>query len=189
MDPGPSETPVRRIILPLIAAAVLAAPAHGLAAEAARGRTHTPGDPWERWNRKVWAFNQGVDRRVIRPLSRFTSGITPGPIGRMVHNFLVNLNEPVVIVNDLLQVRPGPAVRSAFRLVVNSTAGGLGFIDVAKFLGDPSHVNGFGDTLGRWHVGPGPYVVLPVLGPATVRDTVGMIADDATLPFQWLNYP
>ncbi len=150
---------------------------------------HAPGDPWERFNRRIFAFNRVIDRLLIRPLSRLTSGLTPGPIGRIVHNFVVNLNEPVVIVNDLLQIRPGPAVRSAFRLAVNTTAGGLGAVDVAKALGDPSHVNGFGDTLGRWGAAPGPYVVLPVLGPSTVRDLLGMLVDDATLPIQSVNYP
>ena len=82
-----------------------------------------------------------------------------------------------------------PAVRSAFRLLVNTTAGGLGAIDVAKALGDPAHVNGFGDTLGRWGVHSGPYLVLPVLGPTTIRDLVGMVADDATLPVQFVDYP
>ncbi len=155
----------------------------------ALGRTKTPGDPWERTNRRIFALNQVLDRKIIGPLSRFTSGLTPGPIGRMIHNFLVNLNEPVVIANDLLQVRPGPAIRSAFRLVVNTTAGGLGAIDVAKALGDPMHVNGFGDTLGRWGVHSGPYIVIPVFGPSSVRDLFGMLVDDITLPVQSVNYP
>ena len=150
---------------------------------------HTPGDPWERVNRKIYKFNEALDRILIRPLSKLTSGLTPGPIGKMIRNFLVNLNEPVVIANDLLQIRPGPAVRSAFRLVINTTVGGLGAVDVAKALGDPMHVNGFGDTLGRWGVHPGPYLIVPVMGPFTVRDLFGTLVDDATLPFQSVNYP
>ena len=149
----------------------------------------TPGDPWEKFNRRVFAFNQRLDRALIVPLSRLTSGLTPGPIGRAIHNFVVNLHEPVVIVNDLLQARPGPAVRSAFRLVVNSTIGALGAIDVAKALGDPMHKNGFGDTLGRWGAGPGPYLVVPVLGPATVRDLFGSAVDDATEPIETIDFP
>jgi phospholipid-binding lipoprotein MlaA len=94
-----------------------------------------------------------------------------------------------VVANDLLQARPGPAVRSAFRFIVNSTIGGLGAVDVAKALGDPAHKNGFGDTLGRWGAVPGPYLVMPVLGPTTIRDLVGSVADDATLPLQFINYP
>ena len=172
---------MRRFILTVALTMALAAP---VAASA-----HAPGDPWERVNRQIYKFNAGVDRLFIRPLSKFTSGLTPGPIGRAIRNFLVNLNEPVVIVNDLLQARPGPAIRSAVRLVVNTTIGGLGAIDVAKALGDPMHPNGFGDTLGRWQAPPGPYLVLPVFGPSSVRDLFGTLVDDATLPLQSVNYP
>ncbi len=180
---------MRRSLIPLVLLIVLAAPAAGWTMTAGSGGAHTPGDPWERANRRMFAINQTLDRAVIGPLSRLTSGLTPGPIGRAVKNFLVNLNEPVVIVNDLLQARPGPAVRSAFRLLVNTTIGGLGAIDVAKGLGDPMHVNGFGDTLGRWGVHSGPYLILPVFGPSSVRDLFGMLVDDATLPVQSVNYP
>jgi phospholipid-binding lipoprotein MlaA len=165
-----------------------------LAPVAGLARTHpapgaTSDDPWERFNRRVFALNQRIDRAVVGPLSRLTSGLTPGPIGRAIHNFVVNLHEPVVIVNDLLQARPGPAVRSAFRLVVNSTIGALGAIDVAKALGDPVHKNGFGDTLGRWGASPGPYLVVPVLGPSTIRDLFGSAVDDATEPIQFISFP
>jgi phospholipid-binding lipoprotein MlaA len=149
----------------------------------------TPGDPWEKFNRGVFAFNQGLDRAVLAPLARLTTGLTPGPIGHAIHNFLVNLNEPVVMVNDLLQARPWPALKSAFRLVVNSTVGGLGAVDVAKALGDPVHKNGFGDTLGRWGAVPGPFIMVPVLGPATFRDLLGSVADDFTLPLQVVHFP
>jgi phospholipid-binding lipoprotein MlaA len=175
---------VRRSIPPAAALIVLLRAGGADAAPA-----HAPGDPWERFNRRTYAFNRVIDRWLIRPLSRLTSGLTPGPIGKVVHNFVVNLNEPVVIVNDLLQVRPLPAVRSAFRLVINTTAGGLGAIDVAKALHVPAHVNGFGDTLGRWGAGPGPYIVLPVFGPSSARDLLGMLVDDATLPIRSVNYP
>jgi phospholipid-binding lipoprotein MlaA len=160
-----------------------------LAPAAAAAGAHAPGDPWERFNRRIFAFNKVLDRFLIRPLSRLTNGLTPGPIGKIIHNFVVNLNEPVVIVNDLLQIRPGPAAHAVVRLVVNTTAGGLGAIDVAKALGDPAHVNGFGDTLGRWGLNAGPYIVLPVFGPSSVRDLFGMLVDDATLPNQSVNYP
>jgi phospholipid-binding lipoprotein MlaA len=180
---------VRRTYPYVVLLVLLVAPLSGWAGTAGGASAHTPGDPWERVNRRVYAFNQRLDRALIRPLSRFTSGLTPGPIGKAIHNFLVNLNEPVVIVNDLLQARPGPAVRSAFRLFINTTVGGLGAVDVAKALGDPMHVNGFGDTLGRWGVHSGPYLVLPVFGPSSVRDVFGMIVDDATLPVQSVSYP
>lgn len=174
-----------------LALAILASALSLGAAQAGTPRhfVHAPGDPWERLNRRVFALNQMLDKALIRPLSKLAGGLTPGPVGKAIHNFLVNLNEPVVIVNDLLQARPGPAIRSAFRLVVNSTVGGLGAIDVAKALDVPSHPNGFGDTLGRWGFGPGPYLVVPVLGPSDVRDLFGSVVDDATLPLQSINYP
>ena len=150
---------------------------------------HAPGDPWEGFNRRVFAFNLKLDKWLIRPLSRFTSGLTPGPIGKAVHNFVVNLNEPVVIVNDLLQAKPGRALKATVRLAVNTTAGGLGVIDIGKAMNLPNEINGFGDTLGRWGVGPGPYVVVPVMGPFNLRDLFGTMVDDATLPLQSVNYP
>lgn len=179
---------MRRATLSAVLTITLLAPVAGLARtpHAAAG---TPGDPWERTNRRIFAFNQRLDRALIGPLSRLTSGLTPGPIGKAIHNFVVNLKETVVIVNDLLQARPGPAVRSAFRLVVNSTVGVLGVVDVAKALGDPAHKNGFGDTLGRWGAAPGPYLVVPVLGPSTVRDLFGSVVDDATVPIEEIDFP
>lgn len=180
---------MRRVIIPVVLAIVVPSPLTGWTATPASPVAHTRGDPWEASNRRVFAFNQSIDHALLAPLSRLTSGLTPGVVGRAIYNFLQNLKEPVVIVNDLLQARPGPAIRSAARLVINTTVGGLGAIDVAKGLGVPWHVNGFGDTLGRWGVGPGPYVVVPILGPATVRDLFGSAADDATLPLQFVNYP
>jgi phospholipid-binding lipoprotein MlaA len=168
--------------------AVLAPGAAGARTSHAAAGAAAP-DPWEKFNRRVFAFNRRIDRAILVPLARLTTGLTPGPVGRAIHNFLVNLNEPVVMVNDLLQARPGPALRSAFRLLVNSTAGGLGAVDVAKALGDPAHKNGFGDTLGRWGAMPGPYIVTPVLGPGTVRDLFGSIVDDLTLPLQIIDFP
>jgi phospholipid-binding lipoprotein MlaA len=167
----------------------LAAPGTAVAASPRHSLGHAPGDPWEHANRNIYAFNQMLDRLLVRPLSRLTSGLTPGPLGKAIKNFLVNLNEPVIIVNDLLQAKPGRAVQSAFRLVVNTTAGGLGAIDVATALHVPVQHNGFGDTLGRWGVTPGPYIVIPVFGPSSVRDLFGMLVDDATLPLQSINYP
>jgi len=171
-----------------LALAILA-PTTATAGASHRPDRGAPGDPWEKFNRRMFAFNMKIDHAILVPLSRLTSGLTPGLIGRAIHNFVVNLHEPVVIVNDLLQARPGPAVRSAFRLLVNSTAGGLGAVDVAKALGDPAHKNGFGDTLGRWGASAGPYLVVPVLGPSTVRDLFGSVVDDATEPIQFIKYP
>lgn len=166
-------------------AAVLACACAAHSAE----RNRTPGDPWEPFNRAVYRVNTQIDRVALLPLSRLSNHLTPGIVGRAVHNFVVNLNEPEVIVNDVLQMRPLSALRATIRLAVNTTVGGLGLIDAAKALHIPPHVNGFGDTLGRWKVGPGPYIYLPIFGPTTVRDLVGMIADDAALPVKSIDYP
>jgi phospholipid-binding lipoprotein MlaA len=165
------------------------APATSSASRRPPADTGATPDPWEKFNRGVFGFNRRIDRAILVPLSRLTSGLTPGPVGRAIHNFVVNLHEPVVIVNDLLQAKPAPAVKSAFRLVVNTIAGGLGAVDVAKALGASAHKNGFGDTLGRWGAQPGPYVVIPVLGPATIRDLLGSIVDDVTVPLQFVDFP
>ena len=180
---------MRRALLTAVLAIAVLTPVAGWARTSHATVVTTPGDPWEISNRRVFALNQRLDKILIGPLSRLTSGLTPGPIGRAIHNFVVNLHEPVVILNDLLQARPDPAVRSAFRLLVNTTIGVLGAIDVAKAMGEPAHKNGFGDTLGRWGAGPGPYLVLPVLGPSTVRDLFGSGVDDATIPLQTIDFP
>ena len=145
-------------------------------------------DPFERFNRGNFALNARLDRFLIRPLSRVSSGLTPGPIGHAIQNVLRTLNEPVVILNDLLQLRPARAAKTAGRLFVNVTIGLLGTVDVAKKLGAPYHPNGFGDTLGHYGVEPGPYLYLPVLGPSDVRDLFGGGVDAVSSPIFFVRY-
>ena len=162
-----------------IAGSAIATPSHS--------SIHDP-DPYERYNRRAYAFNVQLDKAVIRPLSRLTHGLTPSPIGDAIANVLVTLNEPIVILNDLLQVRPGRAVKTSVRLALNVTIGLLGTVDAAKRLGLPHHPNGFGDTLGRYGVGPGPYIYLPVIGPGDLRDIIGGGVDGATTPISFVRY-
>jgi phospholipid-binding lipoprotein MlaA len=150
---------------------------------------HPPEDPWESFNRKSFAFSMKVDRAVIAPISRLSASLTPGPIRSGIHNIVVNLSEPVVLANDLIQVRFRRALKSAARLVVNSTVGLLGILDVAGHIGIPHHPNGFGDTLGRYGVRPGPYLYVPILGPGTVRDLFGSAVDDVSNPIGYLHFP
>ncbi len=171
----------------LIAVALLSVVA-GNAVAATAPQTPLNPDPWERFNRSNYALNARLDKALIRPLSMVSSGLTPGPIGRAIHNVLQTLNEPIVILNDLLQIRPGRAVKSAARLVVNVTVGLLGTVDVAKKIGVPHESNGFGDTLGRYGVGPGPYLYLPVLGPSDVRDLFGGAVDTVSTPLFFVRY-
>lgn len=150
--------------------------------------TSAPGDPWERLNRKNYAIQGVLDRRVIRPLSWIYRKLTPGPLRRGIHNVIVNLSEPVVIVNDVLQLRFKQAGVSATRLVTNSTIGLLGLLDAAGHAGLPHHDNGFGVTMGRYGVSSGPYLYVPMVGPSTVRDLTGEIVDFVSNPMHWATY-
>ncbi len=173
---------MRRLI-----AAVLVFAVAGSASANATAPARNP-DPYERFNRGNYALNARLDKFLIRPLSRLSSGLTPGPIGLAIQNVLRTLNEPVVILNDLLQLRPARAAKTAGRLFVNVTVGLLGTVDVAKKLGAPYHPNGFGDTLGRYGVKPGPYLYLPVLGPSDIRDLFGGGVDIVSTPIFFVRY-
>ena len=141
-------------------------------------------DPYEAQNRRVHAFNKGLDARVVRPVANLASGRdNGGAAGRakpvdLVINMGSNLSLPGKMVNHLLQGRPGPAVQNMFRFSVNSTLGILGMFDPAgNDFGLPEHDTDFGETLAVWGVPEGAYLELPVLGPSTQRDAVGKVVD------------
>ncbi|MEO1303569.1 MAG: VacJ family lipoprotein [Pseudomonadota bacterium] len=142
-------------------------------------------DPFEGWNRSVYAFNDGVDRAVLEPVADGYRAVTTPPIRGGVTNFLTNLNQPVVFANTLLQGKPLASFDTATRFAVNSTIGVAGIFDVATALDVPEHREDFGQTLGVWGVPNGPYIVLPLLGASNLRDTVGFGVDNA---FEPLNY-
>jgi phospholipid-binding lipoprotein MlaA len=150
--------------------------------------TRTPGDPWEHLNRFNYAIESALDRHLIVPITHLYAAITPGPIGRGIHNALVNLSEPSVFINDVLQLRLKKAGVTVERFVTNSTIGVLGLVDVATKLGLPHHNNEFGVTLGRYGVHPGPYIYLPLGGPSTLRDLVGTGVDLLIDPFHWITF-
>jgi phospholipid-binding lipoprotein MlaA len=145
-------------------------------------------DPWERLNRTDYAIQGRLDRYLVQPLSKAYRFLTPGPIGRGIHNVLVNLSEPAALFNDVLQLRFKRAVTPAARLILNSTVGVLGLVDVAARVGLYHHDNEFGVTLGRYQVKPGPYVYLPMLGPSTLRDLIGSGVDFVLDPMRRLDY-
>lgn len=149
----------------------------------------SPGDPWEGANRRFFAVNAVLDRRAFRPGAVFYKHAAPRPVRTALRHAFSNLGEPLVAVNDLLQGRFGLAGRTLVRAAVNTTFGLGGFLDVATPGGLPHHDNGFGLTLGRYGVKPGPYVYLPVLGPSTVRDLAGGGVDVALNPLTWTRYP
>lgn len=143
-------------------------------------------DPIERVNRGVFAGNRVVDRVVLDPVTRVYGKIVPGPIKRAVNRVFDNLNQPVVIANDLLQLRPRRAASATARFLLNSTFGFAGIFDPALEAGFAPHQADFGQTLGRYGVGPGMYLVLPLLGPSSARDAVGTVVDLALRPDTWL---
>lgn len=134
-------------------------------------------DPWERYNRAVFEFNDSVDRVVIKPVAEAYRDYVPQPVQTGLRNFFGNLRDVIITAHQLLQGKPADAGVSASRFLLNTTFGVLGFADPASNMGFTKANEDFGQTFGRWGVGPGPYVVLPLLGPSTIRDTVGTLAD------------
>ena len=139
-------------------------------------------DPWEPWNRKVYAFNQAVDRTIATPLARAYVKVVPRPVRLGVGNFFNNLGQPVSAVNSLLQGRPGQAGASLGRFVVNATLGIGGLFDPASRMGIPNRSEDFGQTLGVWGWQTSRYVELPLFGPRTVRDSFGLVGDGQLSP-------
>jgi phospholipid-binding lipoprotein MlaA len=143
-------------------------------------------DRFERFNRSVYVFNDTLDRAVARPVARAYVKVTPVPVRTGIGNFFQNLFYTTVIVNDLLQGKGGQFFADLGRLLVNTTIGIAGLFDPAGQLGLAAHDEDFGQTLGRWGVPEGPFLMLPILGPSTVRDTFGEVADHFTEPDTYL---
>ena len=134
-----------------------------------------PKDPYEAYNRKVFAFNDGLDKTVLKPVAQGYNSYLPAPMRTLLDNFFSNLDDVIVTANDLLQLKFNQAASDGSRFLFNSTFGVFGLFDVAHRL--EKHNEDFGQTLGYWGVGSGPYIVLPILGPSTVRDGVGLYVD------------
>jgi phospholipid-binding lipoprotein MlaA len=144
-------------------------------------------DRFERVNRSVYGFNAALDRGVARPVAKAYVRIVPAPLRTGVSNFFENLDYTTTVVNDLLQAKPLPFVHDTARLLVNTTIGIGGLFDPATKLGMPTGDEDFGQTLGRWGVPTGQYLMLPVLGPSTSRDLVGKVGDHFTDPSSYVN--
>lgn len=140
----------------------------------------TPADPLERWNRGVHKFNDAVDRAVLRPAARGYQRVVPRPVRTGIGNVLGHFAFPTTIANDLLQGKFADFGADLGRFVLNSTLGLGGLLDPASELGIRRNDEDFGQTLGRWGVPAGPYLVLPLLGPSTLRDLPAMAADAQT---------
>ncbi len=141
------------------------------------GSKRSDKDPWERYNRAMFEFNDAVDKAVLRPVAKGYRAITPDPVERSITNFFDNLAYPLVIVNQFLQGDFRDGFRDTGRFLFNSVYGLGGLFDPATGVGLEKNNEDFGQTLGVWGVPNGPYVVLPLIGPSTVRDSIGTYAD------------
>jgi phospholipid-binding lipoprotein MlaA len=139
--------------------------------------TPNPRDPWEPFNRSMFQFNDNLDSTIVKPVVNVYTAVFPSFVRTGVSNFFSNVGDVWVGVNNLLQGKPDQAVSDIGRVLVNSTIGLFGLVDVASDMGLQHHNEDFGQTLGRWGMGPGPYMVLPVFGPRDVRDSFGLVAD------------
>ena len=146
-----------------------------------------PRDPAEGFNRAMFGFNEGVDKVVIKPAAQGYEAVLPQAARNGVSNFFGNIGDVFIGVNNVLQGKMPEAINDFGRVMVNSTMGILGFMDVASDLGVEKHDEDFGQTLGRWGAGSGAYIVWPILGPRDVRDSFGLALDLATDPVGNLN--
>lgn len=153
-----------------------------LAGGCATGPNANPKDPLEPWNRKVASFNDAVDKAVLKPVATAYQTATPSLVQKGVSNFFNNLTDVWSALNSLAQLKIGDAAENTMRFSFNTVFGFAGILDIASELGIKRHREDFGQTLGYWGVPAGPYLVLPLLGPSTVRDT-------AALPLDWKGDP
>lgn len=153
--------------------------------------TPAPGDiadPYEGFNRRMFAFNNGVDKYAIGPAADVYKTVTPEVARDRVSDFLGNLRSPVIFANDVLQLEPERAGTTFARFGINTTVGLLGLWDAAEYMGIEGHREDFGQTLAVWGISSGPYLVLPLLGPTTPRDLLGTGVDAAMNPVNYIQY-
>jgi phospholipid-binding lipoprotein MlaA len=143
-------------------------------------------DPAEPTNRVIFAGNKFVDDNAVQPVARAYQEHVPSRAQKSVHNVVANLGEPAVALNDVLQGNFGRSWNTIQRFAINTTVGGAGLFDVATDWDRPGHTADFGQTLGVWGIGPGASVQLPLLGPSTVRDSVGKVADLVANPVNFI---
>jgi phospholipid-binding lipoprotein MlaA len=153
---------------------------------ASTGEFADPRDPWEGFNRAMFSFNDSVDRAIIKPLAKGYKAVVPVPLDRGITNFFSNLGDIGSAINNALQFKLSRAGSDLGRVVLNTTLGLLGFFDVATNMNLPHYGEDFGQTLGVWGSSPGPYIVLPLLGPSSGRDAVGLVVDWFTDPITYI---
>lgn len=144
-------------------------------------------DPWEPMNRAIFGFNETVDRYTLKPLAEGYQKVLPDPVQRSVKNVFNNMGDVRNLANSLLQGKFHNAGVDTSRLLFNTTFGVFGLFDVATKMGLERNDEDFGQTLATWGIGSGPYLVLPLLGPSTVRDGLALVPDSYTIPYRYLN--
>ena len=150
--------------------------------------SNNPKDPLESMNRSVFAFNEKVDENILKPVAKAYSYAAPDPIQKMISNFYSNLDDIVVIFNDILQLKFREAGSDSARFLINTTLGFAGIIDYGTDYGFPKRNEDFGQTLGYYGVGSGPYIVIPIFGGRTLRDAGGGLVDIATNPIFYTGF-
>ena len=153
----------------------------------ATGPHQDPRDPLEEYNRAAYSFNELLDRALFEPLAGGYNYITPAPVNKAVTNFFNNLSDVRSALNNLLQLKIGRAFSDVSRVAVNSTIGILGLMDVASNMNLPRYDEDFGQTLGVWGMGSGPFIVFPIFGPSTGRDGVGILVDWFADPVNYIS--
>ncbi|MDF1763596.1 MAG: VacJ family lipoprotein [Oleibacter sp.] len=147
----------------------------GLIALALPSQAADEADPFEATNRKIFAFNDFMDRNLLRPVAKTYKFITPTPVSRGITNVYLNATDSLVIVNDVAQAKFSQGASDVARFIINSTVGFFGVFDVATHIGLEKHDEDFGQTLGVWGVPQGPYLMLPFLGPSSARNLGGTV--------------
>jgi phospholipid-binding lipoprotein MlaA len=150
------------------------------------GSKPDPRDRFERANRSVYAFNTAIDHAILRPVARGYVKVTPRPVRRGISNFFANIDYPITIINDALQAKVHDSLRDVARFGINTVVGVGGLFDPATHWGFEKHDEDFGQTLGKWGVHSGPYLMLPIFGPSTVRDAPAKVVDHFSTPRTYL---
>lgn len=144
-------------------------------------------DPWIGWNHGAQSFNDNIDKAILKPVAKGYQWVTPTLVNEGVTNFFSNIQDIGVTINDLLQFKLNQSSLDASRLIVNSTVGVAGFMDVAKLVDLPKHKEDFGQTLSVWGVPSGNYLVLPFFGPSNPRDALGIVGDALFNPLTYVS--
>ena len=174
------------LLIRLLAAGIATA-ALGACATVPPNAGSNPADPWERYNRHMSEFNDRVDTAVIKPVARAYADYVPGGVRQCVGNVFSNAYDVPNALNNVLQGKVTAAAGDVSRVAINSSIGLLGCFDVASRMGLEKSDEDFGQTLGKWGAGPGPYFVLPFLGPSSVRDGVGRVVGLYTNPIGYVD--